>query len=506
MIFNKNYIITKNNFVTFFIVGLIAFGIFCFPVHNFAYVSPGLLEPGCAPTDTNCTVAPPITASSLSTSLSGYVPSSALGAASGVATLDSNGKIPNSQVPSIAIGNTYVKTNQSDMLGLSANVGDVCVRTDLNETFILQQTPASTLSDWIQILTPGYASKADYSFGANNFSGTGNFTGGAITGTSLDLLGQSITGNSTTFQTGSQSAPITYTLPTNSASGLLRNTSGTWSWDTNSYLTTSGTATDSSKLNGQSASYYQTALGYTAENTANKNVASGYAGLNSNAKFSLSGLQSSLANSFLMDNGTSIIATTSPNFGNSLINFTNSPTFGIQIGGNAVASGGGAISIGGGSKATANDALAFGGGTWATANYAVALGADAQASGVNSVALGSGAIAAGVSSTAIGQGAEVDQNYATAIGAGASTNNANELNFSNNNGSVLDFNGTSTWNFESNNVSGVGTLGAGAITGSSLAATGATETGYAVCYLAGGTLGHCTSVVGSGGTCTCVAN
>ena len=31
-------------------------------------------------------------------------------------------------------------------------------------------------------------------------------------------------------------------------------------------------------------------------------------------------------------------------------------------------------------------------------------------------------------------------------------------------------------------------------------------TGYVVCYLATGTLGHCTSIVGTGGTCTCVSN
>jgi hypothetical protein len=30
--------------------------------------------------------------------------------------------------------------------------------------------------------------------------------------------------------------------------------------------------------------------------------------------------------------------------------------------------------------------------------------------------------------------------------------------------------------------------------------------GYAVCYLGDGTLGHCTSIVGVGGTCTCANN
>ena len=46
-----------------------------------------------------------------------------------------------------------------------------------------------------------------------------------------------------------------------SSAGFLKtNASGVISVDTNSYLTTSGTAADSSKLNGQAASYYQAAL------------------------------------------------------------------------------------------------------------------------------------------------------------------------------------------------------------------------------------------------------
>jgi len=44
----------------------------------------------------------------------------------------------------------------------------------------------------------------------------------------------------TYFQGGNQSADITYTLPTASATGLLKNTSGTLSWDTTAYNSGSG--------------------------------------------------------------------------------------------------------------------------------------------------------------------------------------------------------------------------------------------------------------------------
>ncbi len=40
----------------------------------------------------------------------------------------------------------------------------------------------------------------------------------------------------TIFQGGDQSTDITYTLPTSSVNGLLRNTGGVWSWDTTAYI------------------------------------------------------------------------------------------------------------------------------------------------------------------------------------------------------------------------------------------------------------------------------
>ncbi|MGD0576651.1 MAG: hypothetical protein ABSA74_01070, partial [Candidatus Staskawiczbacteria bacterium] len=51
----------------------------------------------------------------------------------------------------------------------------------------------------------------------------------------------------TTFTAGTQTATAAYTLPTSSVSGLLRNTSGTLSWDTNTYLTTAGNAASATK-------------------------------------------------------------------------------------------------------------------------------------------------------------------------------------------------------------------------------------------------------------------
>lgn len=74
--------------------------------------------------------------------------------ANGYAGLDANGKINANQIPAIAISDTFVVANQTAMLALTAEVGDVAVRTDLNKSFILKMEPASTLDNWQELLSP----------------------------------------------------------------------------------------------------------------------------------------------------------------------------------------------------------------------------------------------------------------------------------------------------------------------------------------------------------------
>lgn len=71
-----------------------------------------------------------------------------------VPVLDSNGKLSNTVLPAVAITDTFVVANEAAMLALTAQVGDVAVRTDLNKSFILQTDGASTLSHWQELLTP----------------------------------------------------------------------------------------------------------------------------------------------------------------------------------------------------------------------------------------------------------------------------------------------------------------------------------------------------------------
>ena len=76
------------------------------------------------------------------------------GANNGVATLGSDGKLTAGQIPDVTITDTFVVSSQAAMLALTAQTGDVAVRTDVNKTFILTASPASTLGNWQELLTP----------------------------------------------------------------------------------------------------------------------------------------------------------------------------------------------------------------------------------------------------------------------------------------------------------------------------------------------------------------
>ncbi len=71
-----------------------------------------------------------------------------------VPILNSSGKLDTTILPSLAITDTFIVASESAMLALSAEKGDVCVRTDESKTYILQSEPASTLANWIELATP----------------------------------------------------------------------------------------------------------------------------------------------------------------------------------------------------------------------------------------------------------------------------------------------------------------------------------------------------------------
>lgn len=77
--------------------------------------------------------------------------------ANGYAGLDALGKINPSQLPAIAITDTFVVASQAAMLALVAQTGDVAVRNDIGQTFILQGTNPAVLADWVLLQSPSDA-------------------------------------------------------------------------------------------------------------------------------------------------------------------------------------------------------------------------------------------------------------------------------------------------------------------------------------------------------------
>lgn len=115
---------------------------------------------GLAQVDNTADVDKPIS-TAVQTALNGKVNSSLLGANDGVATLDSNGKIPSGQIGSITTGDTYVVANQTARLASAAKKGDVAVQTDTNESYILKTIPATDNANWVKLLFPATVSSVN---------------------------------------------------------------------------------------------------------------------------------------------------------------------------------------------------------------------------------------------------------------------------------------------------------------------------------------------------------
>lgn len=62
-----------------------------------------------------------------------------------------NGVIPNSQIPPLAIGQPFPVSTQAAMLALTAQRGDVAIRSDVSKTFILSTDSPGTLGDWLEM-------------------------------------------------------------------------------------------------------------------------------------------------------------------------------------------------------------------------------------------------------------------------------------------------------------------------------------------------------------------
>ena len=97
------------------------------------------------------------TETEVDSALSAKINVSEKGAANGLATLGADSKIPANQLPSLAIKDTFTVASQAAMLALVAQRGDMAIRTDNGDTFVLASDDPTTLGDWKK-LTNGYTS------------------------------------------------------------------------------------------------------------------------------------------------------------------------------------------------------------------------------------------------------------------------------------------------------------------------------------------------------------
>jgi hypothetical protein len=82
-----------------------------------------------------------------------------------------------------ATTHTYEAASQAEMLALNANIGDVALRTDVNETYLLAIDDPTDIDSWEKILVPGGLT-------LNTFTAavTTTWTGTDSTGYSQDVV------------------------------------------------------------------------------------------------------------------------------------------------------------------------------------------------------------------------------------------------------------------------------------------------------------------------------
>ncbi len=111
-------------------------------------------------------------AASITAGLALKLDASQKGASNGVASLNAFGIIPSSQLPPVTLSSTNVVASDAAMIALSsATVGSIAIRTDVNKNYVLSALPASTLGNWIELLTPAAPVQT-----VNGYTGAVNLT------------------------------------------------------------------------------------------------------------------------------------------------------------------------------------------------------------------------------------------------------------------------------------------------------------------------------------------
>lgn len=87
------------------------------------------------------------------------------GAASGLAQLGSDSKVPTAQIPALALVKPTVVVDLAGRLALTAEVGDVAVQSDTSKTYMLGTDGASVEGNWVELLFPAGISNVTTTLG-----------------------------------------------------------------------------------------------------------------------------------------------------------------------------------------------------------------------------------------------------------------------------------------------------------------------------------------------------
>lgn len=115
-----------------------------------------------------------------------------------IPVLDGSGKIASTLLPALALTDVYQESTQVAQLALTVQEGDVCIRTDLNTTYIHNGGVSGTMADWSAMLTPdanttnlGTGGVADGTYEITSSTGT-NVTIPTATTSSAGMLSGAI--------------------------------------------------------------------------------------------------------------------------------------------------------------------------------------------------------------------------------------------------------------------------------------------------------------------------
>ncbi|MFC3581089.1 hypothetical protein [Sphingomonas hylomeconis] len=106
-----------------------------------------------------------ITPATMKAVLASYVRTDQLGLPGGPASLGPDGKLLLAQRPAVDLIDVFGVASQAAMLALAATPGDFAVRADNGRVYVLQQAPATTLANWLEISTPAPVSSVNNKVG-----------------------------------------------------------------------------------------------------------------------------------------------------------------------------------------------------------------------------------------------------------------------------------------------------------------------------------------------------